>query len=271
MFSEKLEVSAISEVIWSESLPDGHACESPLRSIAVEVGYPDFADPLGSDGKPALVFRAEGLPHVPGQETGEKQAQLMRWTRDNPSDIFLVSFLKLDSAVAGWNVEEVMIRKTVVFDSKDSRVELSGGGSTYVKETRTRNHAPVIAADEVGYVHVKFLLDRPLKSDAITMTLTCSIGSRRNIFTIKRGNSKDILWEIFSDKFVDATSFSYDLQIEVVGPNFDDEAIKWGTAAPIDVALPLGRFKYISPCIIPLPAVPPDKKDTIERFIAGAV
>jgi hypothetical protein len=132
---------------------------------------------------------------------------------------------------------------------------------------RTKEHAPVITADEVGYVYVKFLLDRPIKSDAITLTLTCTIGGRKNVFTITKDNQKNVLWEIFSDKLTAMTSFTYDLQVEVVGPNFTDDPIKFGTTAPIEVPLPSGRVKYISPLLLPLPPIPPDKVDAINRFV----
>ena len=88
-----------------------------------------------------------------------------------------------------------------------------------------------------------------------------------NVLTITKTNFTNVIWEIFSDKFIAATSFTYDLQVEVVGPNFTDDPVKFGTPSPIVVPLPTGRVKYISPLILPLPPIPPDKIDTINRFI----
>jgi hypothetical protein len=101
------------------------------------------------------------------------------------------------------------------------------------------------------------------------MALTCTIGNRTNVFTISRSNFKSIIWEIFSDKFVGETSFTYDLQVKVVGPQLSDDPVNFGTPTPVAVPLPTGRLKYLSPFVLQLPPVPPDKKDTIERFIAA--
>jgi hypothetical protein len=268
MSYENLEVSARSGVAWPDMLPDGFATMSALRSVAIEVGYPDFANPLGSDGNPYPVFRSVGVSHVPGQEP--REAQLMRWSRDNQEDVFAVSFPKLDSAVAGWDVDDVAIRKTAVFDPQDPRVDLSGGGSTYVSEKRTKNHQPVITVDEVGQVYVRFSLDRPIHTGNISMTLACMIGGRRDVFTISRENFRNVVWEIFSDKYIEQTCFKYELSVTVAGPCFDDEPIRWGTSAPVEVALPPGRVKYLSRVVLPLPPVPPEKKDEIDRFIHAA-
>src|SRR5262249_46466846 len=143
------------------------------------------------------------------------------------TDIINIAFLKLAQSMGGFDPDEVIIRKTIAYDPDDPRVELSTGGSTFSREDRVKAHAPIITADEVGYVYVKFVLDRPIKTDAITMTLTCTIGARKNVFTITKDNFKNVIWEIFSDKFIAATSFTYDLQVEVVGPNFTDDPVRF--------------------------------------------
>ena len=115
-------------------------------------------------------------------------------------------------------------------------------------------------------MYVKFVF-RPIPTDAITMTLTCTIGDRKNVLTITKDNFKNVIWEIFSDKFMAATSFTYDLQVEVVGPNSTDDPVRFGTPSPIVAPLPPGRVKFIGALVLPLPPIPPDKIDTIKRYI----
>ena len=59
-------------------------------------------------------------------------------------------------------------------------------------------------------------------------------------------NQKNILWEIFSDKYFDVTSFNYSIQVEVAGPSFTDEPVIWQHAEPVTVQLPAGRIKYLN-------------------------
>jgi hypothetical protein len=264
-FWVKIQVAASANIGFSEILPDGTKLSDPVKFAQVEVGYPDFDNPLGPDGRVNPQFRTQGQRYTIGHH--EPRVSDAEWNKDNPTDIINISFLKFPDSVAGFSPDEVIIRKTIAYDPDDPRVELSTGGSTFFREVRSKNHAPVITADEVGYVYVKFVLDRPINTAAITMTLTCTIADRKNVFTITKDNSKNVIWEIFSDKFVAATSFTYDLQVEVVGPNSTDDPVKFGTPSPIVVPLPTGRVKYISPLILPLPPIPPDKIDTINRFI----
>jgi hypothetical protein len=265
---EELQIAASTRVAFTETLPDGTILRSPLRFVQVEVGYPDVPQPVGPDGKANVLFQDQGFRSSAGhKESGT--LELARWTEDNATDTIMFSFPKLAGPAADFDPDEVIIRKTIAYDPDDPRVELSTGGSTFFREVRSKDHAPVITADEVGYVYVKFALDRPIKTDAITMTLTCTIGDRQNVFTITKDNFKKVIWEIYSDKFIAATSFTYDLQVEVVGPNSTDDPVKFGTPSPIVVPLPAGTVKFISPPILPLPPMPPDKIDTINRFIRG--
>jgi hypothetical protein len=267
-FFKKIQVAASANINFSEALPDGTTLRDPVKFAQVEVGYPDFDNPLGPDGKANPQFRTQGQHYTIGHHD-PRVSDIAEWNQDNPTDIINIAFLKLAESMGGFNPDEVIIRKTIAYDPDDPRVELSTGGSTFFREDRVKDHAPIITADEVGYVYVKFVLDRPIKTDAITMTLTCTIGARKNVLTITKTNFTNVIWEIFSDKFIAATSFTYDLQVEVVGPNFTDDPVKFGTPSPIVVPLPTGRVKYISPLILPLPPIPPDKIDTINRFVRG--
>src|SRR5262249_1051433 len=156
-------------------------------------------------------------------------------------DIINIAYLRLDKALKQWDPDQVMIRKTIVFNSSDPRVELANNASTFTREGLTKDHAPVITRDEVGYIFVKFALDRPIPKDNITVTLTCTLASRKDTITVTKANQKNVIWEIFSDKYLNESSFQYDVQIEVVGPNFTDDPVQYGTAQPITVNLPTGR------------------------------
>jgi hypothetical protein len=265
--AQKLQVAAKENVNWSERLPDGTNLSDPIQSVQVEVGYPDYSQPLGSDGNPSPHYRAEGLHYTLGHKDPNHGNELAIWTKDNPADIIDINFLKLDQPVPGWDAEEVMYRKTISYDPEDPRVELSGNRTAFVSEVRTTSHAPTITPDEVGYVFVKFMLDRPLPNDAISMTLTCAIADRKDTLTITKSNQKNLIWEIFSDKYFNETSFTYDLQVEVVGPNFTDPPVEWGTPTPVKQDFPTGRIKYISPLKLPLPPIPPDKVDLINSYV----
>jgi len=269
-YFKKIQVAAYVNIAWSEILPDGTNLSDPVKSAQIEVGYPDLNHPLGPDGKINFQFRADGLHYTVGHRE-PLASELALWTKDNGADIINIAFLKLSDSVAGFGADEVIIRKTISYDPLDPRVELSSGSSNFVREVRTKSHAPVITADEAGYLYVKFLTDRPLRGNAIVMTLTCKIGSRKDTITITSANQKNVLWEIFSDKYINETFFTYDLQVEVVGPNFTDDPVSFGTPTPISVPLPSGRVKYISPFVLPLPPIPVDKKETIERYIRAGL
>ena len=107
--------------------------------------------------------------------------------------------MKLDHPIQGWDADEVMIRKTIAYDADDPRVELRDNRTIFVREEKTKGHDPTITPDEVGYVHGKFIIDQPLPNDAVSMTLTCKIGNRTDTLNITKANSKNVIWEIFSD------------------------------------------------------------------------
>ena len=269
-FFQKIQVASQTNVNWSEKLPDGTDLKDPIQTVKVEVGYPDFNHPLGADGRPNPQYQEEGFHYLLGHKDPNHGDELAAWTKDNPLDIINISFLKLATPIPGWDPDEVMIRKTLAYDAEDPRVELRSGNTTFVREEKTKSHAPTITPDEVGYAFVKFMVDRAIPNDAVSMTLTCAIGERRDTLNINKSNYKNVIWEIFSDKYLDEASFTYDLQVEVVGPNFTDPPVNWGTPNPVRVDLPTGRLKYISPLKLPLPPIPPDKVDTINNYIKHA-
>ena len=263
-FFKKVQVAATNNVSWSEKLPDGTNLADPIKSIQFQASYPDFTTPL-TNNQPNLVSQAQGFHYVIGHKDPKGPGELAVWTKDNPNDIINISFLRMSESKPQWDADQLKITKTIVYDPSDPRVEISSG-STFTKEEVTKNHAPVITPDEVGYVFVHFLVAQKLPSN-VSMTLTCTIGNRKDVLpTITGDNQKNIFWQIFSDKYFDATSFEYDLQIEVTGPNFTDVPVTYG-AKSVKVPLPTGRIKYIGSFTLPLPVATPDQNATINQYI----
>jgi hypothetical protein len=251
---KKLQVAVTNNVNWSEKLADGTVLADPILSAQVEVGYPDFNTPLGPDNKPNPQYRGSGFHYTVAQKDPNKANALAQWTAGNGSDIINIDFLKLDKTVPGWPADQVMLRKTIVYNPDDPRVDLSSNESIVVRETVSKDHTPMITPDEVGYVFVKFMLDRTLPKDNITITLTMTIGNRTDTLTITRANQKNILWEIFSDKYMKETQFTYTVQVEVAGPGFTDLPVQYQSAKPVTVPLAAGRIKYVNPLKLSLPS-----------------
>ncbi|MGW2288569.1 hypothetical protein [Streptomyces phaeochromogenes] len=264
----KIQVAGVCAVDFDDVLADGTDLRDPIRSVQLEVGYPDYHDPVRADGTVNLVTQAQGFHYTLGHKDPKAGLELAMWTEDNPQDIVNISTLRLEADIPQWPADQVKLTKTIVFDGDDPRVDLSNGGSVYTIEQTGTGHAPKLTADEVGYVFVRFMLDRILPKDNISLTLTCRIGSRTDTLTITRQNQKNALWEIYSDKFVRENSFTYSLQVEVTGPDFTDDPVIWGTAAPVTVPLPSGRLKYLNPFKLALPPVPAAQVATVNRYIA---
>lgn len=265
-FFKKVQVAATSAVNFSETV-GGVDLHDPIESISLEVSYPDYSHPVGADGKPNLVTQAQGFHYTTGNKDPKGGAELATWTKDNPTDIVNVSFLRLDQDIPDWPRDQVKITKTIVYDGQDPRVELSSGTSTFVVETIGTDHAPKLTADEAGYVFVRFMLDRPIPTSNISVTLTCKIGARTDTFTVTAENQKDVLWEIFSDKYGAETEFTYTVDVEVSGASFTDAPVQWSSAAPVTVPLPTGRVKYLNPLKIALPPAPADQVQVINGYI----
>jgi hypothetical protein len=262
-FFQKVQVAARNNVSWSEILPDGTNLSDPISSIQIEASYPDSTNST-SNNQLNLITQAQGFHYTIGNLNPNGPNQIAVWTKDNPNDIINISFLRLNNSIPQWDADQVKITKTIVYDPSDPRVEISTG-STITIDTLTRDHAPVITPDEVGYVFVRFLT-RPLPVN-ITMTLILTIGQRKDTFVITKANQKNILWQIFSDKYSNVDSFQYEVQMEVDGANFTDVPVTYGTAQPVTVPLPTGRLKYISGLSVPFPIATPDQNVIINQYI----
>jgi hypothetical protein len=267
-YFKKLQVAATCAVNWDEKLPDGTNLGDPLASVLMSVAYPEYDQPLDANGKPNLKTLAQGLHYQLGQTTS--QSGLAQWTSGNPRDVVNISFLRLDQAPKAWPADQVKLTTRLVFDANDPRVDLTT--NPVVIETIGSDHAPVITATQAGYVYARFMV-RPLPVN-VRLMLTIALGPRTDTITVTSQNQKNVLWEVFSDKYFAETRFTYSVQVQVDGPSFTDDPILYASAAPVEVALPPGRVKYVNLVSLQLPEVPADKlaqiNDYIRRYQAQA-
>ncbi len=267
-FFEKMQVAATCAVSFDATLPDGTNISDPVASVELVPSYPDFDQPLNSDGTPNLV-QAEGFAYTIGQtQQPAGAATPLIWRAANAGQSFNAAWLRLSKDVPGWHAANVQLAQTLVYNGDDPRVDLQSGGVTWTSQHETETeHAPILTASAVGYVYVHFVLDRVLPTENITITVTLTIGGRTDTLTVTQANQHNILWEIFSDKFFNAAEFTYSIEVEVTGPEFTDNPVSWKDAAPISVAVPIGRIKYLNPFKLPLPPIPAAEAATVNEYI----
>jgi hypothetical protein len=279
-YFQKVQVAATSAVQFSEVLADGTDIHDPLTSVQLVGSYPDFNQPTNSDGTPNLVAAAQGFHYTIGQtQSPPAAAAPFIWTKADSTDAISAGWLRLASDQPRWPASQVQLTQTLVFDGNDPRVDLASGGVTWTSTTLTStNLAPVLVASAVGYVYAHFILDRLLPTPNITLTVTLVLGggapapalTRTDTLTVTSQNQRNILWEIFSDKYFDVTSFTYSIKVEVTGPNFTDNPVVWQHAEPVQVGIPAGRIKYLNPVSLSLPPCPPDQVATVNQYIVGS-
>jgi hypothetical protein len=268
-FFEKVQVAATCAVSFNTKLPDGTDISDPIASVQLVPSYPDFNQPVNPDGTPNLVA-AEGFVYTIGQtQQPTGAATPIIWTAANAAQSFNAAWLRLGKDAPGWHAAKVRLTQTLVYNGDDPRVSLKSGGVTWSSQQDTETeHAPILTASAVGYVFVHFVLDRVLPKENITLTVTLTIGERTDTLTITQANQQNILWEIFSDKFFDASAFTYSIQVEVAGPEFTENPVSWQHEAPISVPVPVGRIKYLNPFKLALPPCPAADVATVNEYIA---
>lgn len=239
---------------------DGDSAD-PISEALVQVSFLDFDQPVGPDGKVKLVPSVEGFHYTPEHIDGTAPVTLARWSRDNPKDLINFSALRLDKNIKEWDRDQVKITKTLVYKPDDPRVDLSNNVIKISKDTVTMDHAPVIGPEEVGYVYIKFFLDRPIKSPNVTVTLTVQIGDRKDVLVMSNDDPKAnpvALWQVWSDKYFNETVAKVKIDVEVAPPpsDFSGKAVNWSGVQAIP--LNLGRIKRIVPCKIEIPELGDD-------------
>jgi hypothetical protein len=261
------------QVVASPNIDFGDAVTSdPINEALVQVSFVDFDQPVGTDGKVKLVPVVEGFHYTPGKIDSTAPVTLGRWSRDNPEDLINFARLRLDKpSPPDWDKDKVRITKTLVYKPDDPRVDLSNGSTKFVTQTDTLEHNPVIGPEEVGYVYIKFFLDRPIKAPNITVTLTIQMGSRSDVIVMSNDDPKANpvgIWQVWSDKYFNETVAKVKIDVEVAPPpsDFAGSAVTWsGNQA---IPLNLGRIKRIVPCKIMVPQLTdPEQSALVSKYI----
>ncbi|AWZ04236.1 hypothetical protein DRB96_05415 [Streptomyces sp. ICC1] len=274
-FFKKVQVAGFCEVNFSEKLSDGTVLRSPLRAVQLEAGYPDFSRPM-ENGQVNLTMRTSGQHYIPGETEPTGAEKPAVWRELTARDFVNVSFLRLDNPVDGWPSDQVKLRRKLIFDGQDPRVNLSRAiaptdPAVAVIEELTTDHAPVMTASQVGYVFVRFMVSPVRLPSNITVQITPTIGDDTfPPIVVTKDNVKNALWEVYSDKYVLAEEISYTMSVEVLGPNFTDEPVFYSTSEPVRVPVSEGLIKYIPQLPAPLPRAPADKIETINRYVLAA-
>ncbi len=269
-YFKKKQIAATTSLNWSERAADGTNLADPVVSAQVEVSYPDYSQPLRADKSINFITQGQGFHYTPGAKNSRAPSELAVWTKDNAHDVINISFLRLDKQLANWKTDEVKVRKTIVFDGNDPRVELTNGQSTFSREEITSDPSPIITRDEVGYVFVKFVMLQKIPNDLFSVSLTCRIGDRSDTIPVTAANQNGVIWEIFSDRYLNATSATYSVSLTVAGPEFTDVPVEVKSAAPVTIPLPTGRNKYVNPVTIQLPAMTAAQSAQINQYIRAA-
>lgn len=274
-FFKKVQVVGTCAVNFGEKLPDGTDLRDPLVAVELEAGYPDFSSPV-ENGQPNLRMLNQGQHYVQGQSVPKGPVSPAIWKAENSSDFVNYSFLRLDNPVQGWPKDQVKLRRKLVFDGLDPRVNLSPAIAPHDPaiaeiEELTTDHGPILTAAAVGYVFVRFAVT-PLKLPPnVSVTITPKIGNDTYPeIVVTKANVTNAIWEVFSDKYVQETKFTYTMTVEVDGPNFTDDPVIYSTPEPVSVAIPQGHIKYFPQLKTPLPSAPADKKALIDAYVKAA-
>lgn len=265
-YFQKIQVAATANINFSDpNLAD------PISAALVEVSYPvagpDGKVPLLADGTPTLKTLGNGFHYTPGVYNQAAPSALARWTKDNPNDIINISFMRLLKDLKNWSADQVTIKKTLVYNSDDPRVDLSTGTPEVSVVTTGIDHTPVIDPGAIGYIYVQFVLDRPIASN-VTVTLTIQMGGRTDVLTMTSTNPTQkpvVLWQVWSDKYFSAAVAKVQIDVEVAPPpsNFSGAPVTWSGNQAIPIGV--GRIKRIVPCIIQLPVL----TDPAQATLAG--
>ncbi|MFH8836788.1 hypothetical protein [Streptomyces sp. NPDC017868] len=271
-FFKKVQVAGFSRVIFRK--PSGNAPADPLLAVQLEAGYPDFSRPT-ENGQVNLTMRTSGQHYVPGESQPNGPDRPAVWDAQTAKDFVNISFLRLDNPVDGWPSDQVKLRRKLIFDGQDPRVNLSpkiapNDPAVAEMEELTTDHAPVLTASAVGYVYVHFVLSRQLPPNVIVQIKPTIGEDTFPPIMVTAATANDAVWEVFSDKYIKETEFSYTVTVEVDGPDFTDEPVVYSSPQPVRIGVPEGRLTVVSQLSTPLPAAPAEMRDTINRYVAAA-
>ncbi len=270
-YFQKLQVAATPNIDFT-SPPD---LADPITSASIEVSYPnpnpDGTVPNNADGTPVLKTLGDGFHYTPTAINLNAPATLAQWTSANPTDIINISFMRLMQSLPNWDADQVTITKKIVYNPDDARVDLSTGTPEITVTSTGNDHTPTVGPDDVGYIYVKFVLDRAISSNVtvtLTVTLTGSQGTRTDTLQLTTTNPTQkpvAVWQVFSDKYFDAAIAQVNIAVEVAPPpsDFAGTPITWSGVQAVPVGV--GRIKRIVPYTIQLPTL----SDPTQATLAG--
>ena len=272
-FFQKLQVAATPNIDFS-----GTEIADPITSASIEVSYP-VADntgnvPTNADGTPVLKTLGDGFHYTPGNINQSAPSSLASWSKNNPTDIINISFLRLLKSPANWDADQVTITKKLEYDPDDPRVDLSTGTTEIIITSTGSDHTPVVSPADVGYVSVRFALDRPIAPNitvTLTITLAGSQGTRTDTLTFTSTGPMQkptALWQVFSDKYFDAAVAQVQMSLEVAPPpsDFGGAAVTWSGTEAVPVGL--GRIKNIPLYVLTIPPLTdPTQSELVGQYI----
>jgi len=248
---------------------------NPLLAVQLEVGYPDFDSPV-EDGQPNLQMLAQGAHYVPGQTTPKGPVAPAIWKADNASDYVSFSWLRLDNPVPGWPKDQVKVRRKLIFDSHDPRVNLSSAIAPHDRaiaeiEEIVTDHSVSLTASDVGYIFLRFDV-RPLQLPPnMVVTIIPTIGQDTYApINVTAATMNNATLELYSDKYFEVSTITYTMTVEVDGPEFTDDPVIYSTPQPVTAAIGPGGPSRTPAVVAPLPSAPADKRDLINQYIAAA-
>jgi len=271
-FFKKVQVVGKCLVGFGDTMPDGKSV--PLQAVQLEVGYPDYDTPV-ANGQPNLSMLAQGEHYGQGQTAPDGPVSPATWKSGNADDYVNFSFLRLDNPVDVWPQDQVKVRRLLVFDAEDPRVNLSPAVTPNDRaiaeiEVTGTDHSPIITSSDVGSVYVQFIV-RPLQLPPnVTVTITPTIGPDTYAGIVVTATTMgNAIWEVFSDKYFAESTISYTMTVEVDGPEFTDQPVIYSTPAPVTASVGAGPNKNAT-LVAPLPAAPADQVSTINSYVAAA-
>ena len=140
-----------------------------------------------------------------------------------------MSWLRLDSDIQGWPRDQVTLRRRLVFDAADPRVNLSSAGGAgagvvveFVEPATLDHESPHRRS---GRLRVRPLQAQPSAAEAELLGGHHADHRRGHIppIEVTSANQKNAIWEVFSDKYIAVDSFTYTVDVTVSGPNFTDD------------------------------------------------
>lgn len=273
-FFKKVQVVGKCLVNFDDKLPDGTDVSDPLLAIQLEVGYPDFDNPV-VNGQANLQMLAQGEHYLEGQTAPSGPVSPAIWKAGNAGDFVNFSFLRLDNPVDAWPQDQVKLRRQLIFNGNDPRVNLSSKiapndrAIAEIEQIGT-DHSPIITASDVGYVFVRFDVRPLLLPPNIVVSITPTIGPDTYAsIVVTPASINNVIWEIFSDKYFGESTITYTMTVEVDGPDFTDDPVIYSTPGPVTAFVGAGPLKQAT-VVAPLPSAPADKKDLVNQYVAAA-